>query len=62
MIIKTYPLYASNGRYIRKATMVILDDGWTIKFLDKVSKKFAIRQVKLLIKKLREGRDEECSK
>ncbi len=58
MIIKTYPLYASNGKYIRKATMVILDDGWTIKFLDKVSKRFAIKQVQLLIKKLKGG--ERC--
>jgi len=51
MIIKDYSLYASNGKYIRKATMVILDDGRVIRFLDKVSKKVALRQVSEFLKK-----------
>ena len=43
MKVESYKLYASNGRYIRTATKVILNDGKEIKFLDKMSKKEAIK-------------------
>jgi hypothetical protein len=37
-----YKLYASNGRYIRTATKVVLTDGREIKFIEMMSKKAAI--------------------
>jgi hypothetical protein len=43
MKVQDYKLYASNGRYIRTATKVIFNDGKEIKFLDKMSKKEAVK-------------------
>jgi len=45
MKIQNYRLYASNGKYIRIATKVILDDGREIKFIEKMSKKQAMKQL-----------------
>ncbi len=36
--------YASNGRYIRLVSQVTLDNGKTIRFMDRMSAKEAIRQ------------------
>lgn len=43
MRVENYNLVATNGRHIRKATKVIYDDGKEIRFVEKVSKKEAIR-------------------
>lgn len=39
-----YRLTASNGRHIRTATMVTFPDGRVIRFMEKMSKREAIRQ------------------
>ena len=44
MTVKNYKLIASNGRVIRTATMVIFPSGKVVKFIDKLSKREAIRQ------------------
>lgn len=45
MKLETYNLYV-NGQYIKKATRVVLPSGEKIPFLEKVSKKEAIRNAK----------------
>ncbi|KKK69354.1 hypothetical protein LCGC14_2934870 [marine sediment metagenome] len=45
MEVKTYNLQNSEGKHIRKATKVILDDGKVIAFTEKLSKKKAIAQI-----------------
>lgn len=45
MKISTYQLIAVNGKPIRKATKVILNNGKEIKFMERMTKKEAIRQV-----------------
>lgn len=42
--VKDYQLIARNGRPIRKATMVIFQDGRTVRFVERLGKKEAIRQ------------------
>lgn len=42
--VSTYRLTASNGRHIRIATMVTLADGRVVRFMEKMSKREAIRQ------------------
>jgi hypothetical protein len=43
--VADYRLFAGNGRYIRKATMVSFPDGRVVKFIDRIpSKGEAIRQ------------------
>ena len=49
MRVETYPLLASNGRYIRKATVVIAKDGRTVRFIDLVPKRLAIKQARSLL-------------
>jgi hypothetical protein len=49
--IGTYRLITPKGRHIRIATKVILPDGREIRFMDKLSKKEAIRQAENLIKR-----------
>ena len=46
MEAKTYNLTTSTGQHIRKATMVVLDDGREIRFTEKMSKRAAIRNAK----------------
>jgi hypothetical protein len=43
MTVKNYTLKAANGKHVRVATMVVLDNGKEIKFMEKMSKKEAIR-------------------
>jgi hypothetical protein len=43
--VETYSLVASNGRPIRKAARVVFADGREVRFLDRMSKREAIRQV-----------------
>ena len=51
MKIKTYTLRASNGRKIRKATMVEFENGATYHFVEKLTKAQAERQaMELLLK------------
>lgn len=45
MKVENYKLTASNGKHIRIATKVILDNGEEIRFIERLSKKEAIRQV-----------------
>lgn len=45
MQVTTYRRIAQNGRHISMATKVILDDGKEIKFMSRLSKREAIRQV-----------------
>jgi len=51
MKVENYNLISSNGHHIRKATKVIFDDGEEIRFIDKVSKKEAIRNALYQINK-----------
>jgi hypothetical protein len=46
MIVKDYKLIAANGRHIRTATKVILDDGTEIKFTEKLTKREAVESIK----------------
>jgi hypothetical protein len=43
MTVKNYTLIASNGRKTRVATKVVLSDGTEIKFIERLSKRDAIR-------------------
>lgn len=43
--VETYQLTASNGRHIRKATQVVFPDGYVVRFMEKMSKREALRQV-----------------
>ena len=38
MKIETYNLKSKNGRHIRKATKITLDDGTVVRFLEKLTK------------------------
>jgi hypothetical protein len=42
--IETYRLAAANGRHIRIATRVILENGEVISFMDRLTKRQAIAQ------------------
>lgn len=42
--VETYNLRASNGSHIRKATKVVFSDGTEVKFIERMSKREAIRQ------------------
>ena len=44
--VSEYTLIATNGRKIRKATVVTTPSGKKIRFMDKISKKQAIQQAK----------------
>ena len=46
--VTTYSLYARNGRKIRTATEVTIN-GQTIKFMEKMSKREAIRQAEIQV-------------
>jgi hypothetical protein len=43
--VETYTLTTSNGRHIRKATRVVFPSGHEVKFMEKMSKREALRQV-----------------
>lgn len=43
--VSTYRLIASNGRHIRMATQVACPDGTVVRFMERMSKREAIRQV-----------------
>jgi hypothetical protein len=45
MQVETYDLTARNGRRIRKATQVRLSDGRVVRFIERVSRREAIRYV-----------------
>jgi hypothetical protein len=45
--VTDYNLKASNGKHIRKATMVTFEDGTVIRFTEKMSKAEAIRQAEI---------------
>lgn len=47
MQVKDYTLTAANGRRIRRATMIVLDDGKEVRFLEHMSKREAVRQLAL---------------
>lgn len=47
--VEIYKLITPAGRPIRKATKVTLDDGRSIKFLDRLSKRDAIAQAERLL-------------
>jgi hypothetical protein len=49
MKVENYHLHASNGKHIRIATKVILEDGREIRFLERLSKKQAIRSAQFEI-------------
>lgn len=44
MTVEIYKLTASNGRHIRTATKVTFEDGITVRFMERMSKREAIRQ------------------
>lgn len=44
MKIETYNLKAGNGKQVRMATKVVLDNGQEIKFMEKMSKREALNQ------------------
>jgi len=46
MKVELYNLRAGNGNHIRKATKVTMDDGKVYRFMERLSKKEAVRQVK----------------
>jgi hypothetical protein len=41
--VETYHLHAANGRHIRMATRVILENGEVINFIERTSKRNALR-------------------
>lgn len=43
--VESYHLFASNGKPIREATRVILSNGKVFKFLDKLTKREALKSV-----------------
>lgn len=47
MQVTSYRLTAANGRHIRMATKIILNDGKEVRFLEKLSRREAIRQLQL---------------
>lgn len=65
MKYETYNLQAGSGKYIRKATRVILEDGRTFQFMERMSNKEAKRQVEQILKKtsqVKELEEETCWK
>ena len=50
MTVQTYNL-TRNGKHVRQATSVILDDGRVIAFLDKIPAKMALKQVQQMTKR-----------
>ena len=44
MKVSTYNLQASNGRHVRKATMVTFADGFTVRFTERMTVAEAKRQ------------------
>lgn len=42
--VETYKMFASNGRYIRQATLVRYSDGTEVRFTEKMSKREALKQ------------------
>ena len=46
--VATYKMFANNGRYIRTATKVTFSDGRTVEFMERMSKREAIRQATLV--------------
>lgn len=47
--VSTYKMFASNGRYIRTATMVTFPDGQVVKFTERLGKLAAIIQAGRLV-------------
>jgi hypothetical protein len=47
--VKSYNLQASNGRHIRVATKVVFADGREIRFIEKMSKRDALRNAQFQI-------------
>ena len=45
--VETYKLYAGSGRYVRQATQVVYSDGSVIRFMEKMSKREAVRQAEM---------------
>ena len=43
--VSTYDLTAATGRHIRQATQVTFPDGRVIRFMEKMSRRDALRQV-----------------
>ncbi len=46
--VKTYNLQTANGRHIRKATMVTFEDGFEVKFMERMTNNEARRQAAIL--------------
>jgi hypothetical protein len=42
--VETYKMFASNGRYIRQATLVRYNDGTVVEFTEKMTKREALKQ------------------
>jgi hypothetical protein len=47
--IENYSLTASNGRHIRTATRIVFQDGRSILFTEKMSKRLALAQLQYAI-------------
>lgn len=47
--VHDYKLYASNGKYIRKATEVVFPNGQRVRFLERLPKSKAIPQAKRIL-------------
>ena len=50
--VETYQLVAGNGRPIRKATRVRFADGRVVSFIERLSKREAVRQAQLELDRL----------
>lgn len=46
--VETYNLTTSTGRHIRKATQVVYPDGRVVRFMERMSKREALRQAAAL--------------
>lgn len=46
MRVETYQLKAANGKPIRKATKVVFADGREVKFMERMSKREALKAVR----------------
>jgi hypothetical protein len=51
--VHTYDLQRPDGSHIRKATLVVLEDGEVIRFIDRLSKREAIRQARADVERRR---------
>ena len=49
MRVETYQLLASNGRPIRKATRVVMENGRVIRWTERISKREALRTAILVL-------------